>query len=224
MGLFFGQNKITESRPITANVKYGYLYNFYAVSNPLFAPEGWHIPTNADWYTLANTIDGFIYPTNAMKTTGTDYWGYTYPEVTNSTGMSLKGGGYRMNTDGYFGYLKSQSWFWADNYDSDNVWMVRISSSNGKLGYYSTAWPKYQGASVILIKNNSTLVDNLIDLDGNVYDVVKVGNQVFTVGNWACTKLNDGTPIPKVTDGDEWGYLETMALCAYDNDESNVFL
>jgi uncharacterized protein (TIGR02145 family) len=36
--------------------KHGVLYNWYAVTNKMFAPTGWNIPTNADWATLENYL------------------------------------------------------------------------------------------------------------------------------------------------------------------------
>ena len=60
------------------------------------------------------------------------------------------------------------------------------------------------------------------DADGNVYNTVKIGNQVWTVENLKTTKYNNGKPIPNVTDNDEWINLTTGAYCNYDNLESNA--
>jgi uncharacterized protein (TIGR02145 family) len=38
--------------------KYGKLYNWYAVNDPRgLAPDGWHVPTDQEWYELAESID-----------------------------------------------------------------------------------------------------------------------------------------------------------------------
>jgi hypothetical protein len=64
----------------------------------------------------------------------------------------------------------------------------------------------------------STITDN----DGNIYDIVQIGTQYWTVQNWKCTTLDDGTSIPNVTDDTTWAGLTTLARAAYGNDEGNV--
>ncbi len=43
--------------------KYGALYNFYAVQTGKLAPQGWHIPTDADWQKLQDYLiaNGYNY-------------------------------------------------------------------------------------------------------------------------------------------------------------------
>lgn len=60
------------------------------------------------------------------------------------------------------------------------------------------------------------------DADGNKYNTVKIGTQVWMVENLKTTKYNDGSPIPIVTDNDEWRRLRIGAYCNYDNVESNA--
>ena len=59
------------------------------------------------------------------------------------------------------------------------------------------------------------------DIDGNVYTTVNIDKQTWMVENLKTTTYNDGTTIPKVTDDDNWGNLETGAYCWYDNDETS---
>lgn len=60
------------------------------------------------------------------------------------------------------------------------------------------------------------------DADGNKYNTIKIGNQVWMIENLKTTKYNDGTKIPYVTDNSEWVSLTTGAYCNHNNLESNA--
>jgi uncharacterized protein (TIGR02145 family) len=55
------------------------------------------------------------------------------------------------------------------------------------------------------------------DADGNVYQAVRIGNQIWTVENLRTTKYNDGSAIPNVTDSIAWSALNTPGYCYYRN-------
>lgn len=60
------------------------------------------------------------------------------------------------------------------------------------------------------------------DADGNIYDLVTIGSQVWIGQNLKTTKYNDGTAIPVIGDDpvNAWSNLATGACCWYGNDES----
>ncbi len=66
-----------------------------------------------------------------------------------------------------------------------------------------------------------SIPDTVTDIDGNVYQTVTIGNQVWTVENLRTTKFNDGTPVPHVTDTEAWKALSTPGYCHYNNDPAN---
>ena len=59
---------------------------------------------------------------------------------------------------------------------------------------------------------------SVTDIDGNTYDYLTYGDQVWTVENAEMVTYRDGTPIPEVTDAIEWEALTTGAWSYYNND------
>lgn len=68
--------------------------------------------------------------------------------------------------------------------------------------------------------SNEKGITTVKDADGNVYNTVQIGNQVWTVENLRSTKYNDGTDIPYVTDSNAWQKLSTPGYCFYNNTSS----
>lgn len=60
------------------------------------------------------------------------------------------------------------------------------------------------------------------DIDGNIYQTVTIGTQVWMVENLKVTHYRNGDPIPHVADDAAWGSLSTGAYCAYNNDPGQV--
>ena len=222
---FFHFNGAT-SPIVTSNIKYGRLYNWYAVSNPLFAPTGWHVVTNNDFQDFFTFLGGQYASDNGkLKSIETWAWDPSETKAQNLWGFNWVASGQRLGTYDttsfydklVFGYIvtssqvdstRSKSYYMQlnGNYPNDNV-------SSKKFGF-----------STRLVKDDGILVPSLTDLDGNIYKTVKIGSQVWLTNNWACTKLNNGTLIPNVTDTTAWSLLSTGAYCNYNNDVNNVFL
>jgi uncharacterized protein (TIGR02145 family) len=59
------------------------------------------------------------------------------------------------------------------------------------------------------------------DGDGNIYQTVTIGHQVWLASNLKTTTYNDGTPIKNVKPGDEWVKTNTGAYCWYMNNSDN---
>lgn len=55
------------------------------------------------------------------------------------------------------------------------------------------------------------------DGDGNVYDTVVIGSQVWLAENLKTTKYTNGVSISLVIDSEEWASLSSAAYCWYDN-------
>lgn len=59
------------------------------------------------------------------------------------------------------------------------------------------------------------------DYDGNTYNVVRIGNQLWMAENLRTTTYNDGTPIQLEENAENWSGLTEEAYCWYDNDPAN---
>mgnify|MGYP006292784259 FL=1 len=105
----------------TYAVTYGRLYNWYAVNDPRgLAPNGWHVPTDAEWTTLTNFLGGDSVAGGKMKSIIA--WNSPNIGATNSSGFwGLPGGGRIYNNSfagvGNFGY-----WWSASAIDTSNAW------------------------------------------------------------------------------------------------------
>lgn len=74
---------------------YGKLYNWYAVNDPRgLAPEGWHVPKEAEWSTLTSFLGGESLAGGKMKAISS-LWSETNLGATNSSGFTGLPGGHR---------------------------------------------------------------------------------------------------------------------------------
>lgn len=59
------------------------------------------------------------------------------------------------------------------------------------------------------------------DIDGNVYNTVTIGSQVWLKENLKVTHYRNGDTIPNVVDNTAWSELTTGAYCNYGNNAGN---
>ncbi len=106
---------------------YGLLYNGYTVNDSRnIAPEGWHVPTDAEWQQLVNYLGGDSVAGDKLKETGTTHWISGISIATNSSEFSGLPGGYRSDYGGIgttCSGLGNTTCFWSssENYNN-NVW------------------------------------------------------------------------------------------------------
>jgi len=148
---------------------YGALYNWYAVTNGNgLCPEGWHVPSVADWSQLTNFIGGTSSPNgNKLKSCrqvnsplGGDCNTSEHPRWNSHStyygfdafGFSAFGGGARYQ-GGSFNNLGSYGDFWTSNQSSSTSAHVRsVYEHRGDV--WSSIYPKTGGFSVRCIKDN----------------------------------------------------------------------
>jgi uncharacterized protein (TIGR02145 family) len=107
---------------------YGMLYNWYAVNDARgLAPQGWHIPTDAEWDTLSTKLGGVTLAGGKMKTTGTTRWFTPNTGATNESGFAGLPGGFLKGSGSFFDVGGNGYWWSA----SENV------------GYTATAFCRF---------------------------------------------------------------------------------
>ncbi len=132
-GLTTGAWCYNNNDPIQGN-KYGKLYNWYAVNDPRgLAPQGWHIPSDAEWTTLETTLGGSSVAGGKMKEPGTLNWTTPNTGADNSSGFAGLPGGDR-NSVGEFGYVGFAGNWWSSTESSSTfAWNRSLDFNVGTL-------------------------------------------------------------------------------------------
>jgi uncharacterized protein (TIGR02145 family) len=128
---------------------YGALYNWPASLNA--CPEGWHLPTDAEWTALTDYLGGSNVEGGKMKSTRTapdphPRWNSPNTGATNSSGFSGLPGGSRF-TNGNFYNIGIFGDFWSSTETSAaNAWNRGLSC--GTADVYRGNFTKGYGISV----------------------------------------------------------------------------
>lgn len=210
-------NPLDMIEGVVTNVKYGYLYNWWAATDARnIAPAGWHVPTNAEFITLRTYLGGIDIAGGKLKETGYTYWVSPNTGATNEVEFNARGSGYR-SSSGFNNSLGTQCNFWI--YDLSGAYILGNGNAQLSLSGYSSYW----GNTIRLIKDNSTDTGTMVGNDGKVYPTVTIGTQVWMAANLMETKYRDGDLIsgPTFTNA-AWAALTTEAYCIYGDDPTNA--
>lgn len=207
-------------------VLYGLLYNGPCLNDPRgIAPEGWHYSTYNEWNTLAAFItpdsNPYVNFGGYLKETGTTHWFTPNQGATDSYGLSILPSGVYIvqqtgatSYSGIFSGLTKNAFIWGN--ENGSMQPFTYDSQYSQPSGFSTQ----NGASVRLIKDDIGTWrsgDTVVDYDGNIYETVKIGNQVWTKQNLAVTHFNNGDLI-----GDTFINGEPSVI-AYDNNENYIY-
>ena len=69
--------------------------------------------------------------------------------------------------------------------------------------------------------DNNCNVVNFTDIDGNIYDVVSIGNQCWLKENLNVSTFSNGEQIPEITSGSQWATTSSPGWCYYENNIEN---
>jgi uncharacterized protein (TIGR02145 family) len=130
-------------------VKYGKLYNYFAVEDERgLAPEGWHVPNNDEWDELVNFLGGSEIAGKKMKAKN----GWIYKgNGTNESKFSALPGGARY-LEGDFKMVGDYGYFWSStSTDNFSAYTRTLSHSLDRVG--TGLYFKGIGFSVRLVKD-----------------------------------------------------------------------
>lgn len=99
-----------------------------------------------------------------------------------------------------------------------------IAGMNPSAIYYVRAYATNSGGTGY---GNSVICQTqpgVIDVDGNVYDIVTIGSQIWMAENLKVTHFQNGNPITNIMDNTEWKNATSSAFCNYNNDINNASL
>jgi uncharacterized protein (TIGR02145 family) len=137
---------------------YGALYTWeeamaYSCDSPQgICPDGWHIPTEKDWYTLAAFLGGDSIAGGKMKTREKSAFCFPNPLQKPSSGFNGYATGCRYAGDGSYCYFKHYGGFWsATEKDHEQAMLHCIHFDDIRLG--TSSYDKKHGFAVRCIKN-----------------------------------------------------------------------
>jgi uncharacterized protein (TIGR02145 family) len=126
-----GTNAV-EAKETATYKTYGVLYNWTAVmsgamnsnNNPSgvrgVCPEGWHVPSEAEWKELTDFLGGEIVAGGKLKETGTEHWKTPNEGATNEVGFTALPNGARAHFGAYFFSLGENGFWWTTTKGIDN--------------------------------------------------------------------------------------------------------
>jgi uncharacterized protein (TIGR02145 family) len=159
----YNDTNVSEAKATANYTSYGVLYNWPAAMNgaesstakPIgvqgICPDGWHLPSDAEWTQLIYYLGGEIISGSKLKETGTTHWNSPNTGATNETGFTALPGGFRhvngtIRSMGYDGF-----WWSTTKYDSSSVLFRYMEYSNTFIGWGSNT--KEIGYSVRCVKD-----------------------------------------------------------------------
>jgi uncharacterized protein (TIGR02145 family) len=214
-------------------VKYGYLYNWYAGQGTgnasITSSDVWRVPDITDTDYLTTRLGSGNIAGQRLKEAGTEHW--LSNNGTNTVNWSARGSVAR-GSDGIFAVtIKSYFDMWI-NYDFNST-LASYLIINDANSLNRSLFNKKTGMAIRLLRN-ATVSEQLqsdgsacapyVGNDGLSYPTVKIGTQVWLACNLAETKYRGGTDITNITDNAQWAGLTSGAMCAYNNDITNVFM
>lgn len=180
------------------------LYNYAAYSNPLFCPDGWHIPTEPELTELENYINDSTFSAQYLKLDSPNVWSEIDLTHLNEFKLNLVPSGFRNKFDGVFIQEDTIHIFATlSDFYMDNNQIISYAINQYENTFGSATPLKTDCIAVRLLKNDSVNPGTMTDFEGNIYKTVKIGPQVWTDRNYHCKKYSDNSNILEIVTTEE---------------------
>jgi len=212
------QSKWETSPPTTINaIPNGRMYHWLAVTDTR------NITSSDNWRVGTSYGNGTLGDYDLLKSL-----------CTNNGSVLLNSG---INTKNFNGILDLSLQYYS------GVWGEMWNCSFWSIYPLNPTYPRFAGFGITagfgfgdvynhalpirLVRTSTTLIDGQTGTytgnDGKVYPTICIGTQEWLAQNLAETKFRTGDSIPIVLGSTAWMTLTTPAMCAYENDETNVY-
>lgn len=159
---FFGTNVNDAVIKDNYNI-FGVLYNWSAAMNGALSssanpsivkgicPDGWHLPSNAEWQELVNFV-GAEAAADLLIKTDTNQWAFPNDAATNEFGFSALPGGAFFNNGNSFSFPGVTGYWWtSQEFDEYDAQFSRLSYDSANVIGFATS--KASGFSVRCVKD-----------------------------------------------------------------------
>jgi uncharacterized protein (TIGR02145 family) len=136
----------------TFKSRYGALYNWHTVNTGKLCPQGWHVPTDAEWTTLTDYLGGENVAGGKMKEHGTTYWVSPNAGATNESSFTGLPGGFRYHDGEYFDFGFSGYWWSSTGYSDARAYFRFLYHEDRSIFRFNN--DKKIGFSVRCLKND----------------------------------------------------------------------
>ncbi|OFY53192.1 MAG: hypothetical protein A2X22_10910 [Bacteroidetes bacterium GWF2_49_14] len=161
---------------------YGRLYDWDAALHA--CPDGWHVPSDAEWTILADYLGGHDVAGGKMKEAGTVHWKSPNTGANNYSGFTALPGGYRFASGTFFS-MGVLGMYWSSTTETlasagRGAWRRLMSANNIELNRYD--YGKVNRLSVRCLKDANTSSKGMAE-DGDITFHPNPANDRLWIGN-----------------------------------------
>lgn len=118
----------------------------------MLCPDGWHVPSDAEFTVLTEFLGGASIAGGKMKKTGTDHWSVPNTGATNESGFNALPGGQRDETAAFIGAGLNGVWWTSTPYNNLKPW-YRSLGYNVSTVFAGNGSLNIRGFSIRCIRN-----------------------------------------------------------------------